>query len=153
MGAQLVVTGQTGKFAETSLGLVPASHLRPAGDWLTDPVAVAERFLGTPYLWGGNTRAGLDCSGLAQIAHLACGIGFAGDSDLQESAGREIGPDEALRRGDLLFWPGHVALVVDGVRLIHANGHSMSVAYEGIVDCVARVLAAEGLPVRCRRRL
>lgn len=152
MGARICVT-QMGKYAETPLGFVPASHLRELGDWFGDPVAVAEGFLGTPYLWGGNSRAGLDCSGLAQVAHLACGIGFAADADLQESAGQEIGADEPLRRGDLLFWQGHVALVVDAARLIHANGHSMSVAYEGIGACIARVLAAEGLPVRRRRRL
>ena len=153
MGARLVVTGQAGRFAATPLGFVPMSHLRALGDWCSDPVTVAEEFLGTPYLWGGNSRAGLDCSGLAQAAHLACGIAFAGDADLQESMGREIWPGDALRRGDLLFWQGHVALVVDGVRLIHANGHSMSVVYEGIAACIARVLAAEDLPVRSRRRL
>ena len=153
MGARLRVVGQAGRFAETPLGFVPMSHLRALGDWCSDPVAVAEGFLGTPYLWGGNSRAGLDCSGLAQAAHLACGIAFAGDADLQETVGREIAADEAFRRGDLLFWPGHVALVAGGGRLIHANGHSMSVAYEGIADCVARVLAAEGVPVRSRRRL
>ena len=153
MGARLRVSGQTGKFAETPSGFVPAAHLRELGDWFRDPVSVAEGFLGTPYLWGGNSRAGLDCSGLAQAAHLACGIAFAGDADLQESAGREIGEGEALRRGDLLFWKGHVALIVDADRLIHANGHSMSVAYEGIDACIERVLAAEGLPVRRRRRI
>ncbi len=151
MGAQLCVVGQSGKYAETAQGFVPASHLRALGDWLVDPVAVAEGFLGTPYLWGGNSRAGLDCSGLVQGAHLACGIPFAGDADLQESVGVEVEGD--LRRGDLLFWKGHVALVVDAARLIHANGHTMSVAYEGIEACIARVLAAEGLPVRSRRRL
>ena len=144
MGSQLRVVGQSGKYAETLQGFVPASHLRLLGDWQTDPVSVAEGFLGTPYLWGGNTRAGLDCSGLAQVAHLACGIDFASDSDLQESVGRELGADEALRRGDLLFWKGHVALVVDQARLIHANGHSMLVAYEAIADCILRVQTTEG---------
>ncbi len=152
MGARVCVT-QAGKYAETPWGHVPMSHLRAIGDWLADPVAVAEWFLGTPYLWGGNSRAGLDCSGLAQAAHLACGIPFAGDADLQESAGRGLAADEPLQRGDLLFWKGHVALVVDAARLIHANGHTMSVAYEGIDACIARVQAAEGLPVRSRRRL
>ncbi|MEO6300431.1 MAG: NlpC/P60 family protein [Paracoccaceae bacterium] len=150
MGARVCVTAW-GKYAETTAGFVPASHLREIGDWLTDPVAVAEGFLGTPYLWGGNSRAGLDCSGLAQVAHLACGLAFAGDADLQESAGGEVRGD--LRRGDMLFWQGHVALIVDETRLIHANGHTMSVAYEGIAACIARVLAAEGAPVRSRRRL
>ncbi len=151
MGARVRVTGQTGKWAETPVGFVPMSHLRAIGDRLGDPVAVAEGFLGTPYLWGGNSRAGIDCSGLVQAAWLACGITLGGDSDLQETAGSAVEGD--LRRGDLLFWKGHVAMVVDENRLIHANGHTMSVAYEGIDACIARVLAQEGLPVRSRRRI
>lgn len=150
IGARLAVVGQAGKFAQTTRGFVAASHLREIGDWFSDPVAVAEGFLGTPYLWGGNSRAGLDCSGLVQVVHQACGIAVPGDADLQVVVGREVAGD--LRRGDLLFWRGHVALVVDAGRLIHANGFTMSVAYEGIAACIARVLAAEG-PVIARRRI
>ena len=152
-GALVTVTGSTGKFAETNLGHVPALHLRAIGDWLDDPVAVAEQFLGTPYLWGGNSRAGIDCSGLVQRALLACGIACPGDSDLQEALGTEIAADAPLHRGDLLFWRGHVALVVDAQNLIHANGHSMSVAHEGIAACIARVQAQGGGAVTHRRRL
>ena len=93
MGAQVEVLAQAAKFTETTQGFIPASHLRPLGDYLTDPVAVAEAFLGTPYLWGGNSRAGIDCSGLAQIALHACGIAAPGDSDLQEALGEEIAPE------------------------------------------------------------
>lgn len=153
MGAEIEVTGQTGIFAQTPLGFIPASHLLPLGESLADPVAVAEGLLGTPYLWGGNSRAGIDCSGLVQLGLHACGMRSAGDADLQESLGLEIGAGEALARGDLLFWKGHVAMIVDGTRLIHANGHTMSVAYEGIEAAIARIKAAEGLPVRARRRL
>ena len=152
-GALVTVTGSLGKFADTNLGHVPARHLRRLGDWLGDPVAVAEAFLGTPYLWGGNSRAGIDCSGLVQRAHLACGIACPGDSDQQEAMGQEIPETAALQRGDLLFWRGHVALVVDAERLIHANGHSMSVAYEDTKTCCARILAQENRPVTRRRRL
>lgn len=151
MGAQVCVTGQEGAYARVEGGYVPASHLRALGDWLTDPVSVAEGFLGTPYLWGGNTRAGLDCSGLVQVAHHACGIAMPGDADLQESVGQPA--EGAFQRGDLLFWKGHVALVVDDQTLLHANGHSMSVAHEGIAACIARVHAAEGLGLRSHRRL
>lgn len=153
LGARLGVIGTGGKWAETTQGFVPACHLRPLGDWLQDPVAVAESLLGTPYLWGGNSRAGIDCSGLAQVAFGACGIGLPGDSDLQQSAGWAVQPDAPHRRGDLIFWKGHVAIVVDEARLIHANGHSMSVAHEDIAACIARVEAQETQPVTARRRL
>ena len=152
MGARVEVLGQVDKWAETAVGFVPASHLRRLGDWLNDPVSVAEGFLGTPYLWGGNSRAGLDCSGLAQMVHHACGIDFPGDADLQEVVGHEIEASEGVRRGDLLFWQEHIALVVDETRLIHANGFTMSVAYEDLPACIARIAAAEG-PVTHRRRL
>ena len=153
MGARLSVTGRTGKWAETPIGLVPASHLLPLGHWLTDPVAVAETLLHTPYLWGGNSRAGLDCSGLVQGTHLACGITLPGDADLIENVGRALRDDEDLQRGDLIFWKGHVAMIVDEARLIHANGYTMSVAYEGIAEAIARIFAADGLPITSRRRL
>lgn len=153
LGCRLSVLAASGKWAETSQGFVPASHLRPLGEWLDDPVTVAEGLLGTPYLWGGNSRAGLDCSGLVQLAHAACGIGLPGDSDLQESAGDDLPEASPLQRGDLLFWKGHVAMATDPARLIHANGHTMSVAYEPVEACIARVMAQEGRPVTHRRRL
>lgn len=153
MGAEVEVLGHSGIFAQTPLGFIPASHLLPLGQSLSDPVAVAESLLGSPYLWGGNSRAGLDCSGLVQLALHACGIASKGDADLQESLGLPLADTEPLLRGDLLFWKGHVAMVVDADRLIHANGHSMSVAYEGISDTISRILLADGTPVRARRRL
>ncbi len=151
MGAKVAVLGQVGDFAQTTQGYIPASHLLPVGQHLADPVAVAELFLHTPYLWGGNSRAGLDCSGLVQIAHHVCGVALPGDADLQETAGAVVQGE--FRRGDLLFWPGHVALAVDATRLIHANGHTMSVAYEGIAAAITRIEAAEGSPLRSHRRL
>lgn len=153
LGAQLAVTALHGKWAETTTGFVPASHLRPLGNWLNDPVGVAETLLGTPYLWGGNSRHGIDCSGLVQLSHWACGIALPGDSDLQEATGQEISPDATLQRGDLIFWKGHVALIVDPTRLIHANGNTMSVAYEDTAACIARIIAQESRPVTHRRRL
>lgn len=153
MGSRLAVIGSWGAWANTPHGYVPLRHLRALGDWAEDPVAVAEDFLGTPYLWGGNSRFGLDCSGLVQMAMRCCGKDCPGDSDLQMSLGRMIPPNEPMRRGDLIFWRGHVALVVDRDRLIHANGHTMSVAYEGIKDCVARVSAGGGGLVISRQRM
>ena len=152
LGARVEVLRRVDKWAETPVGYVPASHLRGIGEWLDDPVAVAEAFAGTPYLWGGNSRAGIDCSGLVQATHLACGVTLPGDADLQAGAGHEISGSQALRRGDLLFWKGHVALVVGDGRIIHANGFTMSVAYEGLEDAIARIAAVEG-PVIARRRV
>lgn len=151
-GSLVTVTGTEGKFAQTPQGFIPAMHLRPLDAPFADAVGVAELFLGTPYLWGGNSRAGIDCSGLVQAALIACGKPCPADSDQQRSVGVELSQDAPLQRGDLLFWKGHVAMAVDADRLIHANGHTMSVAYEGIGACIARVMAQEGLPPLMRRR-
>lgn len=153
LGSRLAVIGSWGAWANTPHGFVPLRHLRPLGEWAEDPVAVAESLLGTPYLWGGNSRFGLDCSGLVQVSMHACGLPCPGDSDMQMALGRTLGANEAMRRGDLIFWKGHVAMVVDRDRLIHANGHTMSVAYEGIRDCVARVSSGGGGLVLARQRL
>jgi cell wall-associated NlpC family hydrolase len=151
-GARLTVTALGGAFAETPEGFVPLAHLRPADAPLSDPVAVATLFLGTPYLWGGNSRAGIDCSGLVQAALLACGIACPGDSDLQESLGQELPEGADLRAGDLLFWKGHVALVADSTRILHATGHFMATVFEETGPAIARI-AAQGTPVIARRRL
>ncbi|NJM83669.1 MAG: C40 family peptidase, partial [Tabrizicola sp.] len=153
LGARVKLTGTSGQWAETTAGFVPAGHLRALGDWPDDPVAVAESLIGTPYLWGGNSRAGLDCSGLNQLSLHAAGLACPGDSDQQEAIGADIPEGAALHRGDLIFWKGHVAIIVDPARLIHANGHTMSVAYEGIHACIARIAAQGGGPVIARRRL
>lgn len=150
MGARLRVLGDHGDWAETTKGFIWKAHLRPVGKWMADPVAVAERFLGTPYLWGGNSRAGIDCSGLAQISQLSCGRACPGDSDLQQAIGTEVRGD--LQRGDLLFWKGHVAIAMDGVKMIHATGAFMSVVIEETSAAIARIEAAGGGPVIARRR-
>lgn len=153
-GAELRVTGTAGAFLETDAGFVPAPHLRALDDRPTDPVSVAELFLGTPYLWGGNSRFGIDCSGLVQAAHLACGIPCPGDADLQQARlGHPLPEGAGLRRGDLIFWKGHVALMVDGQTMLHANAHRMMVNTEGYEAAVARILAAGEGPVTGRNRL
>lgn len=150
-GACLRVTEQDAKWARVEGGFVPAMHLRAVDDPFADPVAVAQMFLGTPYLWGGNSRDGIDCSGLVQAALLACGIPCPGDSDLQAALGTEA---EGLpERGDLVFWKGHVALVAGPDLIIHANGHSMDVRHEGLADAIARITAQGGGPVTARRRV
>jgi cell wall-associated NlpC family hydrolase len=151
MNARVAVESIDGAWAKLPGGFVPLCHLRALGDVAADPVAVAETLLGTPYLWGGNSRAGLDCSGLVQAAYLACAIPCPADSDQQARAGVEaIGPSQ---RGDLIFWRGHVAMVVDAKRLIHANAHHMAVAVEEIGTASNRIAQAGGGPVTARRRL
>ncbi|TMV85595.1 NlpC/P60 family protein [Thioclava sp. BHET1] len=153
-GSQLTVTGQEGRFlALDTGGFVPVQHLREIGALFTDPVAVAARFIGTPYLWGGNSRQGIDCSGLVQMACHACGFDCPGDSDMQAAGfGRLLGAEEELRRGDLLFWKGHVAFVAGPDLILHANGNDMAVAEEGMAAAIARIAAAGEGPVTARRR-
>jgi cell wall-associated NlpC family hydrolase len=153
LGSRLAVIGSWGAWANTPHGFVPLRHLRALGDWAEDPVSVAESMLGTPYLWGGNSRFGLDCSGLVQLAMHACGKPCPGDSDMQMELGRLLAPADSMRRGDLIFWKGHVAFVVDRERLIHANGHTMSVSYEGIKDAISRISAGGGGLVQTRQRV
>jgi cell wall-associated NlpC family hydrolase len=133
---------------------VPARHLAPVDARAPDFVAVAERFVDVPYLWGGKTSLGIDCSGLVQVALTAVGVACPRDSDMQEGAlGAAIGTDgSGLRRGDLIFWPGHVAIARDAATLVHANAFHMAVAIEPVAEAVARIAAA-GTPVRTIKRL
>jgi cell wall-associated NlpC family hydrolase len=140
-------------------GFVPAAHLRPAGEYEADFVAVAERFLGVPYLWGGKTALGLDCSGLVQIALSACGVSCPRDSDMQEAAmvatmAAAISTTDLfqLKRGDLVFWKGHVAIVRDRGSLLHANAFHMAAAIEPIAEAVARIRAG-GSEITSVRRI
>lgn len=149
--AQICVTATRNGFAETPLGFVPLQHLRPADDHLSDPVTVARRFLGVPYLWGGNSATGMDCSGLVQMARRACGLPCPADSDLQSAMpGEDIAAgDEAP--GDLIFWKGHVAMVSAPGMMLHANARHMAVAEEPLPGAEARI-AAQGNPVLRRLR-
>jgi cell wall-associated NlpC family hydrolase len=144
LGATLAVTRVQDRLAVTPTGgHVPAAHLAPIGQHEPDFVAVAERFVGVPYLWGGKTALGIDCSGLVQVALSASGMACPRDSDMQEAAlGIPVAPGSDfsdLRRGDLIFWEGHVAIVSGRGRLVHANAFHMAVAIEPIAEAVARI--------------
>ena len=132
-------------------GWIAKTHLSPIGTALTDPAAVAIAHLGAPYLWGGRESTGLDCSGLVQQALLACGHACPRDSDQQERLGVDAPPD-ALVRGDLVFWTGHVAMMVDAERMVHANAFHMAVAMEPLDEGRRRIAArGGGEPIAYRR--
>ena len=156
-GAKLVIVRTRDRMAMTQSGAhVPAAHLKPVGEYDSDFVAVAERFLGVPYLWGGKTALGLDCSGLVQIALSACGLSCPRDSDMQEAAFgtlvQERPDDLGVERGDLVFWQGHVAIVRDDATLLHANAYHMAVAIEPIAEAIDRIGAA-GSEITSVRRI
>jgi len=151
------VAGNGGPYARLETGgYVVARHLRKAGEAAADFAGAAEMFLGAPYLWGGKTSIGLDCSGLVQMAAEACGITCPRDADMQEAAlGEALNNPEDLsqvRRGDLIFWKGHVGIAVDPARMIHANATAMATSIDTIADFAARIAGSEG-PVTSLKRL
>jgi cell wall-associated NlpC family hydrolase len=156
MGARITVTREDGTFAVTRDGwYLPRGHLGGLDANESDFVAVAERFVGTPYLWGGKSSLGIDCSGLVQISLNAAGTGCPRDSDMQQDGiGRTLDATEMkkLQRGDLIFWKGHVAIVRDADTIVHANAYHMATVVENTREAIARIKAA-GSEVTAIKRL
>jgi cell wall-associated NlpC family hydrolase len=143
MNAKLEIIGSDDKFSRLSNGkYVFAKHVKPLNEFESDFVSVAEKFLDVPYYWGGKTAEGLDCSGLVQTSLEVCGISSPRDTDMQE---RQLGQNllindlDGLRRGDLVFWKGHVGIMTDQKTLLHANGHHMMTVKEPLAEAVARI--------------
>jgi hypothetical protein len=152
MNSLVRIDGADGRFVRAAgSGWVFEQHLAPLGEVEGDWVAAAERYFGAPYLWGGRGSLGIDCSGLVQQALYACGQGCPRDSDQQREVGGAV--EEAdLGRGDLVFWSGHVAMMVDEARIIHANGHHMAVEVEPLAAAIERIeRAGVGKPLGYRR--
>lgn len=151
-GARLTVVDTQGRFAALADGsFVPAMHISPVATQSTDIALTAEAFLGTPYLWGGNSGFGIDCSGLVQLALHAAGRTCPRDSDLQAREWQDVG-NRPLARGDLVFWDGHVGLLLDANTLIHANAHHMAVAIEPLATARERIAQMEFGDVTTIRR-
>jgi cell wall-associated NlpC family hydrolase len=157
LGARVRALAVEGDFTRTELGYLFGAHLAEILPPATDFVTEAERYLGVPYLWGGRSSLGLDCSGLVQQALWRVGIAAPRDSDMQAKAlGEALDPvrDRAhIQRGDFLFWPGHVAIAQDGARMIHATGSVMQVISEPIDAAIARIQAKTGHTLSGLRRL
>jgi cell wall-associated NlpC family hydrolase len=156
LNCKVAVAGVNGDFlALQTGGFIFAAHATPLESARPDFVDAAEMFLNTPYLWGGKGHAGLDCSGLVQVAMQAGGHAAQRDADMQEKtvgSFLRINDLDGLRRGDLVFWDGHVGMMTDQTTLLHANGHHMMVVKEPLADAIARIGAA-GKPVTAVKRI
>ncbi len=154
-GARLSVIDQEGDFAALAHGgYLYAPHMKKLDEYEKDPVAIARRFIGAPYFWGGREATGLDCSALVQAALMACGHACPRDSDMQEAAlGQSVADTENPAYGDIVFWKGHVGFMSGDNLLLHANAHHMAVAQEAFDAACARIEAAGGGPVTTVKRL
>ncbi len=157
LNSHIAAEGEEGRFVRAGrMGWVVKEHLAPLDVFESDPAGVAERYLAAPYLWGGRESLGLDCSGLVQMAFMACGVTLPRDTDMQFALAGEVVADPlaegVLQRGDLVFWKGHVGIMRDAVTLLHANAHHMMTACEPLQEAVARIGASYG-PVTGVRRI
>jgi cell wall-associated NlpC family hydrolase len=151
MNAEVRLEKECGDFFQTNAGFVSYRHLVPQDENATDFVSVAERFLHVPYVWGGKTAAGLDCSGLIQTSLAAAGMAAPRDTDMMEKAlGLPVDLGE-VQRGDLIFWKGHMGVMLDATRLLHANAFHMEVFVEPLDQAVARIEKTAGVVTSIKR--
>jgi cell wall-associated NlpC family hydrolase len=155
LSSQVAVVAERGRFSELANGgWVYSSHLGTIENRHRDYVATALRFLGTPYLWGGKDSLGLDCSGLVQVALALAGVPAPRDSDMQAGGlGEALAEGAPPRRGDLVFFPGHVAIALGDAEVVSANAWHLQVTAEPLADLVARVQAEYGRGIEVIRRL
>jgi cell wall-associated NlpC family hydrolase len=152
--SRIAVVNEESSFVVTADGFVPNQHVVLANRRENDPVEVARRFLGAPYLWGGKTSAGLDCSGLVQLALQSAGHECPRDSDMQQKIGQQVffsGDEKALSRGDLIFWNGHVGFYAGDGKFLHANAFHMAVAEEPLAEAIKRIRASGSEILEVRR--
>lgn len=158
LGTEISIVEEVDGFVQLATGgFAVARHISPRDRKARDFVEVAERFIGTPYLWGGRTRVGIDCSGLVQVSLQAAGFHPPRDTDMQQA---EVGSSvlvpedlEGLQRGDLIFWKGHVGIMVDGIMMLHANAHHMSTVVETLPETAERVVRQGGGNIAAIKRL
>ncbi len=142
------------KILETGEAII-ARHIRPISEHESDYVSVAETLVRTPYLWAGTTAFGLDCSGLVKLAMFMCGQNVLRDSDMQAATiGKEIDAGEEyenIKRGDLIFWRGHIGIAQGKGLILHANGNSMDVTSEPLLPAIERIAYLYEKPIGVRR--
>ncbi|WOE74492.1 C40 family peptidase [Alterisphingorhabdus coralli] len=155
MGSQLSIAGEEGAFSKCEHGYLPSHHLAAIGTAGEDIATIAETLIDAPYLWGGRGGDGLDCSGLVQLVLMLKGVTSPRDSDQQEAAlGKALEEDAPLQRNDLVFFPHHVGIMLDGEHIIHANSTAMCVSVDRLEDVVARpYTGGDNRPITARKRL
>jgi hypothetical protein len=151
-GAVISAISMRGDFWEIEQGFVSIKQVTPITELVQDVAATALRFLGVPYLWGGDSNLGIDCSGLVHTALKCAKINCPRDSDQQAAFFPVLDASEELQRGDLVFWKGHVAIMIDAVNVVHANGHHMSVTVENLDKVANRIYQIEQKRVNLRSR-